>query len=496
MKAVAPPKTSTPTARVRSTNVSTSSRAPSRRKKPQTAHPTQETPDRESPSQPAFAAGTSVEILPPVRPPSPWEGSPEGATHPLQHQAPSSPPSQKSSPPRIPEFPPVLLAGDFPGPELWDPPLAKRDDSGATLHAASPIPAAQSASTPPSRAIPAATPSIPLWLQARDPYCIVVFWNAAADVLDRFAEAQGGGGWRLQVTGGHLPDRRVLDDTLSTSLDHRFVAVPDPGCAYFAEIGFRTIDGSWISVSRSAALSTPVAGPSIPPRTPATPLPEDTAVGRALAVEPAVLPIPTPPARRRGKSRSQNQRDSEAPAAGITPPSAWDSAKSSDLLFALALEDDTSPAVVSSGEWVQRTLREQRESASKAGRTGSHPDSTAWVDRVSEGSSELHLQPEATIPSPGFWFEVNAELIVYGRTERDAKVSVGGRPIPLRPDGSFRFQFSLPDGEYEMPVVAVNARNDDGRAALLEFSRHSEYTGTVGLHPQDPSLNPPPTSDQ
>jgi hypothetical protein len=90
----------------------------------------------------------------------------------------------------------------------------------------------------------------------------------------------------------------------------------------------------------------------------------------------------------------------------------------------------------------------------------------------------------------GFWFNVNAELIVYGATEKDATVSIAGRKIKLRPDGSFSYRFALPDGNYEMPVVAISADGTDGRAAELKFSRGTEYRGDVGAHPQDPSLQP------
>lgn len=91
----------------------------------------------------------------------------------------------------------------------------------------------------------------------------------------------------------------------------------------------------------------------------------------------------------------------------------------------------------------------------------------------------------------GFWFNVNAELIVYGSTERDATVTVGGRVIKLRPDGSFSYRFSLPDGNYELPAIAKSAAGDDERHAHLKFSRHTNYQGKVGTHPQDKNLKIP-----
>lgn len=59
-----------------------------------------------------------------------------------------------------------------------------------------------------------------------------------------------------------------------------------------------------------------------------------------------------------------------------------------------------------------------------------------------------------------FWLVVNTELIVYGATEPDARVSLQGLPIKLRPDGTFSMRFALPDGRQEIPVVAVNKDGD------------------------------------
>ena len=62
-----------------------------------------------------------------------------------------------------------------------------------------------------------------------------------------------------------------------------------------------------------------------------------------------------------------------------------------------------------------------------------------------------------------FWLVVNTELIVYGATEPDAKVSVQGKEIKLRPDGTFTLRFALPDGKQVIPVNAVSADQVDER---------------------------------
>jgi hypothetical protein len=91
----------------------------------------------------------------------------------------------------------------------------------------------------------------------------------------------------------------------------------------------------------------------------------------------------------------------------------------------------------------------------------------------------------------GFWFNVNAELIIYGATEPDATVTIGDRQIKLREDGSFSYRFALPDGQYQLPIAATSADKVETRNANLDFARATEYRGDVGQHPQDSRLKKP-----
>jgi len=58
---------------------------------------------------------------------------------------------------------------------------------------------------------------------------------------------------------------------------------------------------------------------------------------------------------------------------------------------------------------------------------------------------------------PGFWFVLGTELIVYGATDPGATVTCQGRPVPLRPDGTFTLRFALPDGAQEIACRATSA---------------------------------------
>jgi len=73
-----------------------------------------------------------------------------------------------------------------------------------------------------------------------------------------------------------------------------------------------------------------------------------------------------------------------------------------------------------------------------------------------------------------FWLVVNCELIVYGATEPDANLTVQGKPIRLRPDGTFTLRFALPDGRQVIPVEATSSDGVDRRRITPIVTRKTE----------------------
>ena len=69
---------------------------------------------------------------------------------------------------------------------------------------------------------------------------------------------------------------------------------------------------------------------------------------------------------------------------------------------------------------------------------------------------------------------VNTELIVYGATEPDAKVTVQGKEITLKPDGTFSLRFALPDGKQVIPVEATSNDEIDHRKITPIVTRKTE----------------------
>ncbi len=74
----------------------------------------------------------------------------------------------------------------------------------------------------------------------------------------------------------------------------------------------------------------------------------------------------------------------------------------------------------------------------------------------------------------GFWFWLDCELIVYGGTEPDAKVTLQGREVKLRPDGTFSFRFALPDGKIVLDAVAQSADGVEERKIVPLVERNTE----------------------
>lgn len=77
-----------------------------------------------------------------------------------------------------------------------------------------------------------------------------------------------------------------------------------------------------------------------------------------------------------------------------------------------------------------------------------------------------------------FWLIADAELIVYGATEPDATVTIGGRPIKLNADGTFRFQMSFQDGLIDYPILAVAADGEQSRSIHMKFERETPARNT------------------
>jgi hypothetical protein len=285
---------------------------------------------------------------------------------------------------------------------------------------------------------------------------------------------------------------------------HWFVRVEQANTRYVAELGYYSAADKWKVVSTSAATLTPPDAVSADTSAEFGTIPFEVPMEKLLSLVKEAVQENAPLAQALQELRADGHGElpqiTPAPPAGAPAqtarrakrapwtPSAWTPAQERALAEVVSM-DHVRRVWMGSLE-ITELIRRQfvHELASltaselAALAPGGPTSPSGAVAGISSPTAQAAGQPK------GFWFNVNAELIVYGATEPDAMVSIGGRKIKLRPDGSFSYRFALPDGNYEMPVIAVSADGTEGRAAELKFSRATDYRGHVGAHPQDPRL--------
>jgi hypothetical protein len=121
---------------------------------------------------------------------------------------------------------------------------------------------------------------------------------------------------------------------------------------------------------------------------------------------------------------------------------------------------------------------------------------SSWGELVSESSlfsgigASWSAQPFGQSERE-FFMHVNAEVIFYGGTHPQAKVTIAGRPVQLQPDGTFRYHFKFPDDDFEIPIVAVSPDGVETRSAVLFLRRDTARYGDVGATGQPEYLGTP-----
>jgi len=124
------------------------------------------------------------------------------------------------------------------------------------------------------------------------------------------------------------------------------------------------------------------------------------------------------------------------------------------------------------------------QSPSSNGNGIAHPGNTQidlrdlFEERLRRPMNSATLQNLATTALPhlgrDFHFQIDAELIVYGTTEPNARVTLQGEPVQLRNDGTFTVRFSLPDSRQIIPAVASSADGIEERTIVLAVERNTK----------------------
>jgi hypothetical protein len=82
-----------------------------------------------------------------------------------------------------------------------------------------------------------------------------------------------------------------------------------------------------------------------------------------------------------------------------------------------------------------------------------------------------------------FFFELDAKLVVFGKTDPTAHVTLGNEPIQLSGDGTFFMSLSLPDSRQIIPAVATSADGVEERTIVLAVERNTKHLDPM-IHDQ------------
>jgi hypothetical protein len=355
-------------------------------------------------------------------------------------------PGKKPAPPEPDlRIPPILLEGDQPALPAAGP---------GQKYALGPVPPAGPAVREAGE-LPEAYGTGKLWLVARDPHWLYAQWDLTQPQQRRHNALSADRHLVVRVRPGTSAGHPSSEVHVHPESRHWFIHVERAATQYVAELGYYRPDRKWVTVA--------TAGPTLTPPDTISPdrtlrfatIPVNVRLAQLAARAKPTVPADLPPleaARERALAELASRRVVRREGAG--------SAETAELV---------------------RGRAEQEVSAGQL----------AFPGPLGGEAQSVSSPMAAAEPRPkGFWLNLNAELVLYGAAEPDASVTVGGRPIQLRPDGAFSFRFALPDGEYAVTVSALSAQGDL-RQAELKFSRRTEQRGEVGAVPQDRFLKPP-----
>jgi hypothetical protein len=340
--------------------------------------------------------------------------------------------------------------------------------------------------TPPSQTFPTAETELPeaygtkkLFLAARDPHWLYAHWDLTREQQLKVNAQSSDGHLVLRVYSQKIEGHPTYEIHVHPESRHWFTHVERAGDSYVAELGYYSALGKWMRISVSSGTMTPPDAISPETDTEFATIPFEFPFAKLMEIIKNAVCENLPLAQAVEELRRHGHPDlPRVTASSPSPfPATWTPQQEQALEKVINIDS------------VRRVWMGSLEITELIRRKLSHEISSLGVS--SFGVSSLSSPFGGMEKSKGFWFNVNAELIIYGATEPNAKVTLGGHEIKLRPDGTFSFRFALPDGKYDLPAVAISADGDDARAADLKFSRETEYLGDVGAHPQDPSLKTP-----
>lgn len=332
-----------------------------------------------------------------------------------------------------------------------------------------------------------------------DPHHLHAFWTLEPAGVDVARRALGGadGEMVLRISeAADGPPAATFDVEVVGLQGQCYVDIWGEQRSYRAEIGLRGNDGGLTTLAPAASVQLPSIGtgtrkpaPAAVPQPPAEgPEGNDAADARKVAApspthvlpEPVRHPFPLPPTEGGGYDPALQASGAQPAVAAVPPPPAAPVAAAKPMPAAHELPEPVRHPFplppIEAGDYIPEGLiggfvpadtqapvepeaasgpppESPGESASHAAEipTGAETAGASPPPDAADPADLLPLENVLTLSSfalgrESVEFEINAELHISGRVRPGMRLQLFGRPVALRPDGSFSISRPLPNG--------------------------------------------------
>jgi uncharacterized protein len=330
-----------------------------------------------------------------------------------------------------------------------------------------------------------------LFLTARDPHWLFCYWDFDWTRVPTGAFRYGVPMFFLKITRATGAEEATVE--IKPASRNWYVPVSTPGTAYVAEIGYYNVEGTFVTCVRSSPASTPpesLAAENVPSGF-AT-VPSEMSFEELLNLVKSQM---TEGETLLGAVARITGERSVAFRAGMAPVWTDEQRRILAALLGDSLIQRIGLGSAEIDELLRKAIQERlhSESASALGAVWQRalyvpPGESSLFSGITSWGASWSAQPFSLRAERGFFMHVNAEIIFYGGTHPDATVWIEGKQIKLNPDGTFRYHFRLPDGDWRIPIVAESPDKVEQRSATLSLHRGTSKSGHVTDTPQPAGL--------
>ncbi len=257
----------------------------------------------------------------------------------------------------------------------------------------------------------------------RDPICIFAYWSISENSKEKIKSQYGQNIFadsKLVIRVYDTTDinfdgnnaHRYFDIFITPNADSWYINVGEYNRSWCADIGFLTNDGKFVCIARSNKLSMPRYG-----------------VSNVTDEQWAMLQIE----------------------------------------FEKLLKISGVNQIGMSSFDIARLMRERWEEIVSISLPSSHVQTSSFKTHPKSFAPEAQQDKQKS-----FWLKADTEIVIYGATESDAKLTMNGQPVKLSADGSFSVRFYLPNGDHVYSIEASSSDDSMKKAITFEVKKNTK----------------------